>query len=183
MTAPAPFACDRLARAPYGVYEFPATCGPERVKDRLTKPDPLFQPSGPKLLPESAMARPLVVLVLSADGVTRRSCEQGLTVWGFEVLTASTGPEALYLMDSSRRIDVLVTDAELEGEIDGLAVAQLARERNPKVQLIYSAEYPHRIPRARMIDGSPCFRSPYGAQQIAGVINAVISRRAMPEAA
>jgi CheY-like chemotaxis protein len=129
------------------------------------------------------MARPLVVLVLSADGVTRRSCEQGLTVWGFEVLTASTGPEALYLMDSSRRIDVLVTDAELEGEIDGLAVAQLARERNPKVQLIYSAEYPHRIPRARMIDGSPCFRSPYGAQQIAGVINAVISRRAMPEAA
>ena len=78
------------------------------------------------------MARPLVVLVLSADGVTRRSCEQGLTVWGFEVLTASTGPEALYLMDSSRRIDVLVTDTELEGEIDGLAVAQLARERNPK---------------------------------------------------
>jgi hypothetical protein len=73
--------------------------------------------------------------------------------------------------------------AELEGEIDGLAVAQLARERSPKVQLIYSAEYPHRIPRARMIDGSPCFRSPYGAQQIAGVINAVISRRAMPEAA
>ena len=120
------------------------------------------------------MARPLVVLVLSADGVTRRSCEQGLTVWGFEVLTASTGPEALYLMESSRRIDVLVTDAELEGEIDGLAVAQLARERNPKVQLIYSAG---------MIDGSPCFRSPYGAQQIAGVINAVISRRAMPEAA
>jgi DNA-binding response OmpR family regulator len=128
------------------------------------------------------MARPLVVLVLSADGVTRLNCEQGLTVWGFEILTASTGREALYLMDSSR-IDVLVTDAELEGEIDGFAVARFARERNPKVQLIYSAEYPHRIARARMIHGSPCFRSPYGAQQIAGVINAVISRRAMPEAA
>jgi CheY-like chemotaxis protein len=130
------------------------------------------------------MSRPRVVLILSPDGLTRRTSESGLTVCGFDVLTASDGAEAVMLFDHYRRIDVLVTDAEMAGEIDGLSVARIARERNPKVEIIYTAQIPHRLPRSRLIEGAPCLRSPYAVQQIAAVIsNLVGGRRASAEAA
>jgi CheY-like chemotaxis protein len=97
------------------------------------------------------MGRPRLVLLLSRDGWARRASESCLSVCGFDVLTASDGSEAIALFGDYRRIEILVADAELAGDIDGLGVAQLARERNPKIEIIYTAEAPHRVPRSRMV--------------------------------
>jgi hypothetical protein len=75
-----------------------------------------------------------------------------------------------------------VADAELAGAIDALDVAQLARERNPKIDIIYTAEVPHRVPFSRMVPAAPCIRSPYAPQQIAAVISS-LGRRIPAEAA
>ena len=124
------------------------------------------------------MGRPLTVLILSADSLTRRSCENALGIAGYNVITARTGFDALGQIERIK-IDVLVTDAELGGEVDGLSVAKSARDHNAKVEVIYTAAAPHRIPDARRVPGAPCIRAPFGPYQVSGVIVALKQRPAL----
>jgi CheY-like chemotaxis protein len=116
------------------------------------------------------MSRQPIVLLVASDGLTRLITANGLNMYGYEVLTAASGTEAVAMLNDSRRINVLVVDAELGGEIDGLSVARLARGANPKMDVIYTARAPFRIPEAAKVKGAPCIRTPYHPQQIVGII-------------
>jgi len=80
-------------------------------------------------------------------------------VYGYEVLTATNGADAVQQLRAQRRLDLLVIDAELGGEIDGLATAWLARELNPKIEVIYTARVPHLISERSKVRGAPCVES------------------------
>ena len=116
------------------------------------------------------MSRQPIVLLVASDGLTRLITANGLNMYGYEVLTAASGTEAAAMLNDGRRINVLVVDAELGGEIDGLALARLARGANPKMDVIYTARAPFRIPEAAKVKGAPCIRTPYHPQQIVGII-------------
>lgn len=114
------------------------------------------------------------VLLVAADGLTRREVAGTLTVYGHQVLTAADGRGALeFLGEHGARIAVLVVDADMGGEVDGLAVAKEARRLAPKVAVIYTARQPHAVPLARQVSGAPLLRTPYHPHQLAGVITMV----------
>jgi CheY-like chemotaxis protein len=92
------------------------------------------------------------------------------------VLTASTGAAAVEALQTHRRIDVLVTDAELGGEVDGLKLARLARDINPKIEVIYTARFPQKLSEQMKVRGAPSIRAPYHPHQIASVIAALKHR-------
>lgn len=113
---------------------------------------------------------PLVLLV-AADGLTRREVAASLETYGHHVVTAADGREALLrLGQPGARVATLVVDADLRGEVDGLQVAKEARRLDPKIAVIYTARLPHTIPAARQVGGAPLIRTPYHAHQLAGVI-------------
>ena len=122
------------------------------------------------------MARALVVLLVAGEGLIPTITADGLTIYGYDVVVAQDGDEAVEQLRTQRRIDVLVTDAELGGDVDGLSLAHLARELHPKVEVIYTARLPHRIPEKAKVRGAPCVRAPYHPYQIAGVISALKHR-------
>ena len=117
------------------------------------------------------MSRQLSVLLLASDGLTRQITANGLSMYGYEALLARDGAEAMAILESERRIDVLVTDADLGGEIGGLAVAKAARLLHPRIDVIYTGRAPHRIPEPAKVKGAPCIRTPYQPQQIVGMIS------------
>jgi CheY-like chemotaxis protein len=117
------------------------------------------------------VSRQLTVLLVASDGLTRQITANGLAMYGYEALVARTGEEALGLLQSARRVDVLVADADLGGEVSGLQVATTARAANPRVDVIYTSRQPFRIPDAAKVKGAPCIRSPYQPQQIVGMIS------------
>ena len=121
------------------------------------------------------MSSSLTVLILTSDSLTRRSCENGLGIAGYNVVAARTGAEAVEQLET-RKIDVLVTDAELGGEVSGLTVAKCARARHPKIDVIYTAASPHRISDGQKVERAPCIRAPYGPFQVSGVILALRQR-------
>ena len=104
-----------------------------------------------------------------------------LRVYGYDVLTAADGARAVEQIRALRRLDVLVIDAELKGEVDGLAAARLAREFNPKLEVIYTARVPHLIPERAKVSGAPCVRAPYHGYQIASVSSTLKHRPARDE--
>ena len=103
--------------------------------------------------------------------MTRLLTANGLAMYGYTVLTARNGAEAVELLQANRRIDVLVTDADLGGDPDGLAIARFARGLHPKVDVIYTGRQPSRIPEALKVKGAPSIRTPYHPQQIVGIIS------------
>jgi DNA-binding response OmpR family regulator len=117
------------------------------------------------------VSRQLTVLLVASDGLTRQITANGLAMYGYEALVARTGEEALGLLESPRRVDVLVVDADLGGDVPGLQVATTARAANPRVDVIYTSRMPFRIPDAAKVKGAPCIRSPYQPQQIVGIIS------------
>jgi CheY-like chemotaxis protein len=117
------------------------------------------------------VSRQLTVLLVASDGLTRQITANGLARYGYEALVARTGEEALGLLQNARRVDVVVVDADLGGEVTGLQVATTARAANPRVDVIYTSRQPFRIPDAAKVKGAPCIRSPYQPQQIVGMIS------------
>ena len=116
------------------------------------------------------MSRPLTVLLVAHDGLTRQITANGLTMYGYEPLVARDGQEAMKILESERRVDVLVVDADLGGDVSGLAVAKASRLLHPRVDVIYASRAPHRIPDEAKVKGAPCIRTPYQPQQIVGMI-------------
>ena len=122
------------------------------------------------------MARQINVLLVADDGLTRTIAADGLAMYGYGVVTARDGEDAVEQLKTYRRIDVLVTDADMGGERDGLAVATLARQISPKIDVIYVSRIPYRIPERAKVRGEPCVRTPYHPHQLASVIAALRHR-------
>ena len=117
------------------------------------------------------MKRNALVLLVAADALTRRLTANGLEMYGYEIVTARDGLEAKEVLQSGRRIGIVVTDVELGGEVDGLAVAQAARQADPRMLVIYTSRFPHLIPANRKVSAAPTLRTPYHPQQIIGIIS------------
>lgn len=113
------------------------------------------------------------VLLVAGDGLTRLLTTSGLAMYGYEVRAADSPSEALELIrgaSGADRIGVLVLDLDLPGDPDGLTVATLARAQHPKLMVIYTSRMPQRVPEKQKVPGAPILRTPYYAQQIAGII-------------
>jgi len=80
-----------------------------------------------------------VILVVEDDQLVQSVVEEGLTDGGFEIVIASSGENAVELLDASEgKYRALVTDINLgRDNIDGWDVARHAREIDPHFPVIY----------------------------------------------
>ena len=76
-----------------------------------------------------------VVLVVEDNERIRKAEAEALRSRGYDVHTATSTEEALALLTSTR-VDLLVTDMHLPGEIQGVALARRAREQWPEVKIV-----------------------------------------------
>jgi DNA-binding response OmpR family regulator len=80
-------------------------------------------------------------LVVEDDGRVRELVTQSLRGWGYEVLVAGTGEEALALaVARTSRIDLLLTDVVLPG-MNGRETAQALTTVHPETRVLYSSGY------------------------------------------
>lgn len=83
----------------------------------------------------------IVVLVVEDEFLIRMDIVEELEVAGFEVFEASNAPAALALLASNPRIEVLLTDVDMPGGPDGLALAAAVRDRWPPIKIIVTSGY------------------------------------------
>ncbi len=68
---------------------------------------------------------------------------------GFEVHAVANAKDALRHLTCGSPCDILLTDINLPGSIDGAALARLARELRPNLPVVYASGSYSRIERAR----------------------------------
>ena len=61
---------------------------------------------------------------------------------GYDVYTASNGQNALEILEREKDISVLFSDVMMPDGMNGIELAQLARERFPKVKILLASGYP-----------------------------------------
>jgi DNA-binding response OmpR family regulator len=121
------------------------------------------------------MARQKTVLLVTKPGLIRNVTSAGLTMYGYDVLSAEYAEVAENLR-ATRHIDVVVIDADLADKDHGISVARIAREAFPKIDVVYTSRMPHRAAAALQVAGAPVLRDPYHPHQLANVIAHLRSR-------
>jgi DNA-binding NtrC family response regulator len=100
-------------------------------------------PGGESKIVEAIMARP-AVLIVDDDFLVRLHAADILQEAGFEVVEASDAANALALLQENPCFQLICTDIQMPGELDGIDLALRVRERYPDMRvIIMSAQSGH----------------------------------------
>ena len=91
------------------------------------------------LLLMSPESKTPVVLVAEDEILVRQLSVSELEEAGYRVIEAGTAKQALAILEAGAPIDVLFTDVNMPGEIDGIGLARLVHRRWPDVGLIVTS--------------------------------------------
>ncbi len=88
---------------------------------------------------------PSKILLVEDEELIRLLLTEALTDEGFAVISAADGAQARDVINSSEHFDLLFTDIQLPGDLDGLDIARLMRDRFPSVPIIFTTGQPDRM--------------------------------------
>ena len=103
------------------------------------------------------------VLVVDDDASVRTVVVQVLRGVGYTVIEASGGRDALDLLESDERIDLLFTDMVMPGELSGSDLAARACARRPGLKVLFTSGHPLDllVDEARLGGPVPLLMKPY----------------------
>jgi len=77
------------------------------------------------------------VLVVEDEVLISRLISEVLEERGFIVHAVEAGEDALRYLQSGAEVDILFTDINLPGQMDGAMLARAAREQRPELPVVY----------------------------------------------
>jgi CheY-like chemotaxis protein len=104
------------------------------------------------------------VLVVEDEALICLDTADALERQGFVVDTALSGEEALRLLRNGLPVDILFTDMNLAGHIDGATLAGLARALLPALIVVYTSGSMNAVPQG--VPGSAFVPKPYSPDQV-----------------
>lgn len=104
--------------------------------------------------------QPIHVLVVEDEFLISEWVSQSLSEQGFAVETVSNAADALQRL-SSVPVDVLFTDINLPGGMDGAALARRARELRPHLPVVYASARATLLKQESRVPGSVIVPKPY----------------------
>jgi len=134
-----------------------------------------LQPAAMHAPPVTPSAVPRTVLVVEDEPDVRTIVRRQLESLGHRVLVAEAATEALLLIQGPGAPDLLLTDVVLKTGINGIDLAQAAREARPGLPIIFMSGYTA-VPEAqqRIRDtGAPLLSKPFTTPQLERAVNTV----------
>jgi len=109
-----------------------------------------------------------VVLVVEDDPFIRDFTQMAVEDCGYDTLLAADLDEALELLRSSQKIDVLFTDIYLKTlKYGGCDLAQQAIKLRPNLRVLYATgNIVSKEMEALFLEGTECLRKPYADQAL-----------------
>ena len=106
------------------------------------------------------------VLLVEDEFLISDMVAEVLAEHGFQVHAVATAKDALRHLTCGAPCDVLFTDINLPGGIDGAKLAQLARELRPNLPVVYASGLITAIEWLNAVPGSTFVPKPYDPEKI-----------------
>jgi len=116
------------------------------------------------------------VLLVEDEALISEWVADVLIEQGFRVFTAHTAREALNHLDAGADIDVLFTDINLPGHMDGIALARLISEQRPGLPVVYASGRRMMLDPAIAVAGSVFVPKPYDPGRVAELLVRMVGR-------
>ena len=111
-------------------------------------------------------AEPRTVLLVEDEFLISHFVAEELSEYGFTVHESATADDALRYINSGAAVDVLFTDINLPGGIDGTELAIRVRAMRPDLPIVYaSGRYAASAP-GRMVSRSVFVPKPYRPSEV-----------------
>ena len=115
----------------------------------------------------------------------RELCGRALRGFGYEVLSARTGKEAIAIAAANRRVDLLMTDVVLP-DMRGTQLAELIAQSHPNLHILYASGYTDDIINpgrdsagtpSTLRDSTSLLQKPYTPTQLAAAVRQLLDVR------
>jgi CheY-like chemotaxis protein len=111
------------------------------------------------------------VLLVEDEPLICDLAAEALEEQGFDVSAVATAGEALDRLTSGTPIDILFTDVNLPGGMDGETLARKARELRPDLPVIYTSGRRYTIEHMNPVDGSMFVPKPYNPYRMGSLLD------------
>ena len=123
--------------------------------------------------PNTVGTEPIHVLVVEDEFLISEWVSQSLSEQGFAVQTVSNAADALEQL-ASETVDVLFTDINLPGGMDGAALARRAREMWPHLPVVYASARATLLKPDARVPGSAIVPKPYEPVLVGRLLTATL---------
>ena len=132
--------------------------------------------SQPRQAAALALAGTETVLLVDDDEIVRATVASMLESLGYEVLTASSGVEALSILENGTAIALLFTDVVMPGPISGRKLAERAVEINPAIKILFTSGYTENsiVHNSRLDTGVEFLSKPFDRERLAVKVRRVL---------
>ena len=120
---------------------------------------------------------PARILLVEDEALVCAMICDALLEHGFEVHAVSNAGDALKYLRDGAPVDVLFTDINLPGEIDGALLAQQARAMRPDLPVVFASGRWGLLDRLRMVPGTVCLPKPYSPERACAVVDQLVATR------
>src|ERR1700694_5156934 len=110
-----------------------------------------------------------VVLVVEDELLLRMDAVDMIAAAGFEVVEAANADEAIEVLKARPDINVVFTDIQMPGSMDGLKLARAVRGRWPPIKIVATSGQID-LREADLPEGGRFLPKPYSQIEIAGVL-------------
>lgn len=102
------------------------------------------------------------ILVVEDEVLIRLVLAEHLRGCGYRVIEASSGEEAVQVLESEQSVEILFTDVHLSGAIDGFALSRRAKRLRPGIRVIITSGAERAAQQASdLCDDEPYLTKPY----------------------
>jgi CheY-like chemotaxis protein len=119
------------------------------------------------------------VLLVEDEALICDMVAEALQEQGFEVQAVATAGEALCKLQSGSSFDILFTDVNLPGDMDGAALAERARELRPNLPVMYTSGRRAVIEQLKPVEGSMFVPKPYNPYDIGRLLEYLVMMTAV----
>jgi len=127
--------------------------------------------------PSPSETPPSTILVIEPDILVRMTIADYLRSCGYRVFEGATADDVVAVLGTQQKIDVVFTEVQLSGSMDGFGLAQWVREKHPGVDVILTSGIAKAAEQAADLCDEGPLEKPYRPQEVVRRINILLERR------
>lgn len=122
------------------------------------------------------MTKTATVLIVEDEILVRMAVVEDFVQAGYSVIEAASADEAITILEAGLEVDLIFSDIQMPGALDGLALLKAVRDRYPSISVILTSG--QTVPPAQALDGRHFFvPKPYASRTVLDLAHQEMARR------